>query len=87
MVDDNTTPSALEYDETFNDNDSALGDADLSTQTQTLASSIYNYRVENGRYAPASKHVLSLTHLEPTTPSATAATGALTTNKPSNIWI
>lgn len=92
MVDDNTTPSALEYDETFNDNDSALGDADLSTQTQTLASSIYNYRVENGRYAPASKqippkHVPSLTHLELTTPSATAATGAPTTNKPLSIWI
>ena len=66
MVDDNTTPNALEYDESFNDNDSALGDADLSTQTQTLASSIYNYRVENGRYAPGSKQI-SLIQTKPHT--------------------
>lgn len=40
----------LEYDdETSNDADSALGDAGMSTHTQTLASSIYDYRVENGR--------------------------------------
>ena len=56
MVDDKITPNALESDESFNDNDSALGDADLSTQTQTLASSIYNYRVESGRYALIALH-------------------------------
>lgn len=36
-------------DDTFDDADSALGDDGLSTQTQSLASSIFDYRHENGR--------------------------------------
>lgn len=48
---DSTNPSPMEHDDddTFDDADSALGDDGLSTQTQSLASSIFDYRHENGR--------------------------------------
>lgn len=49
MVEENIAMAPMQTDETANDGDSALGDDDVSTQTQTIASSIYNYRVENGR--------------------------------------
>lgn len=51
---DNTNQAPMEHDEeTLYDDDSALGDAGMSTQTQSLSSSIYDYRVENGRYEVA----------------------------------
>lgn len=47
---DNINQIPLEYDdEAFDDADSTLGNDGVSTQTHTLASSVYNYRKENGR--------------------------------------
>lgn len=51
---DNTIPIAPTDD--FDDNDSALGDDAMSNQTESCASSIYNYRIENGRYAIPSQY-------------------------------
>jgi hypothetical protein len=90
MVEVNIAIALMQTDETVNDGDSALGDDDVSTQTQTIASSIYNYRVENGRYATSLKQDVPqscsnhLPDIEPTMLFAMAATGAQMTSKQSN---